>query len=324
MNRNASFPNNFIKLIRTDSLGNSLWEKTYGNIDIGTEIDYIENSGFIVSGYRFEGDLARMFLLRADLEGDTVWTKTYYEYFRSGAYSIDVIENNGFIIGGVADTSKNNFLKAYVVKTDSLGNIIWQKRYSTGNNEICYSVRKYNDLGYVFCGMSDSTYAGYERAIMRIVDKSGNILYENYFRPANGNNAFRSVEVTNNGLIFCGNTTQGNSTKALIVRTDSIGQIHPVRIQNSNELIQGFRLHQNYPNPFNPVTTISFVLPQNELVELKIYDLNGREIMTLVKSFKLEGYHSVKVDGSALTSGVYFYKIQAAEFEATGKMILIK
>ncbi|MGB9664512.1 MAG: T9SS type A sorting domain-containing protein, partial [Ignavibacteria bacterium] len=86
-----------------------------------------------------------------------------------------------------------------------------------------------------------------------------------------------------------------------------------------------YSLSQNYPNPFNPSTTINFALPKESNVTLKVYNMIGQEVMTLLNNERMSaGYHSVKVNGSKLTSGVYIYKLQAGEFIATKKMVLMK
>ena len=81
---------------------------------------------------------------------------------------------------------------------------------------------------------------------------------------------------------------------------------------------------QNYPNPFNPKTTISFFLYKNEFVNLSIYDNLGKKIKTLVNEKRTAGHHSVIFDGSDLSSGLYFYKLNAGSIEQTKKLLLIK
>ncbi len=85
-----------------------------------------------------------------------------------------------------------------------------------------------------------------------------------------------------------------------------------------------YTLSQNYPNPFNPTTKINFALPKQGFVSLKIYDITGREIQTLVNEVKQAGYYSVDFNGSSLSSGVYFYMIKSGDFVMTKRMVLIK
>ncbi|MEO8446191.1 MAG: T9SS type A sorting domain-containing protein [bacterium] len=329
LSRNSPFPNRYIVLTRTDSLGNTIWSKSYGDFHSGLEVQYIENSGFIVAGWRrFEQeDIAKLYLLRTNLDGDTLWTKMYSEFYHAGAYSIDVANDKGFIIGGEADTSQDFRPKAYIVKTDSLGNIQWQKRYANGYNETCYSIRKFMNNGYVFCGFSDSLQNGHQRGILRRIDLNGNILNEKYFRFGGIDNWFYSVEMTNdNGLILCGGsyTTINNNIFALMVKTDSTGNIYPVGINNPVTTNTGFKLYENYPNPFNPTTTINFDLSKKAMTKLIVYDVTGKEISTLINEQKEAGSHSIKFDGNNLPSGIYFYKLIWGEFEMVKSMALIK
>ncbi|MFC2085168.1 T9SS type A sorting domain-containing protein [Bacteroidota bacterium] len=83
-------------------------------------------------------------------------------------------------------------------------------------------------------------------------------------------------------------------------------------------------LYQNYPNPFNPSTTIKYSIPKQSFVKLRIFDAIGREIKTLVSKEQSSGYYGVEFDGSTLSSGVYFYRLQTGDYVETKKMILMK
>lgn len=85
-----------------------------------------------------------------------------------------------------------------------------------------------------------------------------------------------------------------------------------------------FKLSQNFPNPFNPVTNISFTIPTQSQVTLKVYDIIGNEIATLVNEVKQEGVYSISFDAKNLASGYYFYRLNAGEFSETMKMVLLK
>jgi photosystem II stability/assembly factor-like uncharacterized protein len=94
---------------------------------------------------------------------------------------------------------------------------------------------------------------------------------------------------------------------------------------NSGEIQKETELNQNYPNPFNPATEIKFSLPKEEIVTIKVYNLVGKEVITLINHvYKEAGNYSVIFDGSNFASGVYFYRLEAGSFIATKKMVLIK
>jgi hypothetical protein len=90
------------------------------------------------------------------------------------------------------------------------------------------------------------------------------------------------------------------------------------------ELPAAWSLEQNYPNPFNPVTEIRFALPRAEYVTLKVYNLLGQEVATLVDDLMSAGLHRATFDGASLASGVYLYRLESASFSATRKMLLMK
>ena len=85
-----------------------------------------------------------------------------------------------------------------------------------------------------------------------------------------------------------------------------------------------FFVDQNYPNPFNPLTTIAYGIPQSGNVVLKIFDMTGREVRTLVNEYKDAGYYVVNFNGSSLASGTYIYRIESGSFVTAKKMVLLK
>jgi len=95
-------------------------------------------------------------------------------------------------------------------------------------------------------------------------------------------------------------------------------------VQESNAIPTGFTLFQNYPNPFNPTTKIKFGLPANSFTTLKIYDILGREVKTLVNVEMTTGYHEVELNANDLPSGIYLYKLQTNSFTDVKKLILLK
>lgn len=89
-------------------------------------------------------------------------------------------------------------------------------------------------------------------------------------------------------------------------------------------VVEGFALHQNYPNPFNPATTISYTLPSGSIVSLKVYDLLGRVVAELVNEVEGPGQHSVRFNARNLSSGIYFFRLEAGNYTEMKKMTLLK
>ncbi|MGE5497975.1 MAG: T9SS type A sorting domain-containing protein, partial [Syntrophothermus sp.] len=103
----------------------------------------------------------------------------------------------------------------------------------------------------------------------------------------------------------------------------------PTGVKYENTAVKSFSLDQNYPNPFNPSTTISYALPESRFVSLKVYDMLGREIKTLISTEQAQGVYNVTWNGDnnygqKVSSGTYFYRIDAGSFSQIRKMMLVK
>jgi hypothetical protein len=97
-----------------------------------------------------------------------------------------------------------------------------------------------------------------------------------------------------------------------------------VEPSRKNQAPATFALHQNYPNPFNPTTKLSFVLSNSSLVTLRIYDVFGREVITLINKEMTRGSYSTEWNAGNIASGVYYYKLTAGKFVDVKKMVLIR
>ncbi len=144
-------------------------------------------------------------------------------------------------------------------------------------------------------------------------------------KPACGrqaSNAKRNHHLTSVHFID-NNTGWTVGSVGAILKTTTGGVITGVQTISS-EIPTQFRLLQNYPNPFNPSTVISYQLSVSSFISLKVFDLLGREVSTLVNEKQNAGTYSVQFDGSNFSSGIYFYKFQTDNFSETKKMTLIK
>ena len=131
--------------------------------------------------------------------------------------------------------------------------------------------------------------------------------------------------IVNGTDLFIGTQGNGAGTSGYGIWRRSLSEmIMTQAVENAKLAPAHFALQQNYPNPFNPTTTISFSLPSKSFVSLKVFDLIGREVATLLSQEKPAGTYKVTFDASKLPSGVYFYRFTAGDFRQVKKMLLIK
>lgn len=169
-------------------------------------------------------------------------------------------------------------------------------------------IEQYNN--YVFVGLDTGFYASTNYGIT-FFDKTQNL----------GNSGISSAAV-HNGNLFLGNSNflGGNEVSAW---KRPLAEIIGVQ-QISSGVPEKFLLHQNYPNPFNPSTKINYEIKSSGVVTLKVFDLTGKIIETLVNEMQSAGIYEVEFYGAFLSSGIYFYKIQVGNYIETKKMIITK
>lgn len=160
------------------------------------------------------------------------------------------------------------------------------------------------------------------------------------------NNSHFDIERMSNGFWTTAGTVSGNGTTSQILdytfkdknlltgiykyrlkQIDFNGNVeyHNLRNEVAIENPRSYLLSQNYPNPFNPSTTIGYEIPVDGNVSIEVFDITGKEVITLVNEFKTAGYYSVHLNSSGLSSGIYFYKIDVqGKFSDIKRMILLK
>jgi len=141
--------------------------------------------------------------------------------------------------------------------------------------------------------------------------------FGNNWTNANSGLSDKDIErvlITSNGYLLCGTENEGIF----------MSNINPTTVDDINNTSLNYSLQQNYPNPFNPSTNIRYSIPQSSKATIKIFDVLGNEIETLVNEEKPAGEYEVKFGGRGLSSGIYFYQLKAGSFIQTKKMILLR
>lgn len=259
-----------------------------------------ENNGVAVgggSGYRY---FDWGYILRTTNGGDT-WTPQLNRYEFHSLNSVFFIDaKNGWAVGGV---NWGIFESSAFLRTTD-GGETWIEQPS----EISHPLS-----GVYFTDANNGLVVGTSGTILRttnggknwVLQTSGTSVSLSAVSFADANNV---IVVGSNGKIL--RSTNGGATSV------------PYNLKD--KLPSHFLLSQNYPNPFNPTTTIIYSIPKQSLVTLKIYDILGREITTLVNEEKIAGTYKIDFNALSLASGVYFYRLEAGIYISTKKLILLK
>jgi hypothetical protein len=149
-----------------------------------------------------------------------------------------------------------------------------------------------------------------------------------YGEPAGSNTIIKSVV----GQNIVGISQQSNTVIISGFLADTLFRWTVVGVPDQEEIPTSYSLGQNYPNPFNPSTTIQFDVPKTSIVTLKVYNMLGQEVATLVDEKREAGKYEVVLNGSEMSSGVYFYRLQARTIDGvrvndyvnTKKLLLVK
>ena len=312
-----------IYLHKVDANGTPSWSKVYGGSgwDEGTYIEETADHGFIVAGVTDLGfSNFNYYLIRTDSAGDTLWTKKYGSDQYDFCHSAQITSDGGFILIGESDYDMSKRMLA--IKTDSLGEISWSHNYGPGaNGDYGRSVQQTSDGGYIFGGYTTVLTHMDDFCFLR-VNSNGDSLWTYTQGFYNHDRGYCVLQTSDGGYILAGGASMGGSIGGdfYVVKLNA----SPSNIQENSQVSSVFELSQNYPNPFNPATLISWQLAVGSEVELKVFNLLGQEVQTLVNEEQPAGFHSIFWNAEGVASGIYFYTIQAENYRAVKKMVLMK
>lgn len=227
-------------------------------------------------------------------------------------YSIPAIDYDGHIYAIATDTT-SPFYKILISFTYA-GNIRWQYVFDDQINDDFWQPLICDSEGTIYVGSTN----GYN---YYAISNNGALLWKLPLDIAE-----QQVDLTgtisDDGTLYLGVHGASfiqSSIKTLIAIRDTVTSVKDV-----NNTILDYQLQQNYPNPFNSTTNIKYSIPQAGKVTLKVYDLMGSEVATLLDRFQETGSYDVIFQADNLVSGIYFYRLQTGDFIATKKLIFLK
>ncbi|MDD2889289.1 MAG: T9SS type A sorting domain-containing protein [bacterium] len=314
-----------IWLIKTDSVGDTLWTKVF---DRNTTTDYAKSvqqttdNGYVLVGNSEED----VWLVKTDSLGDSLWTKVYGDSCKEYGNSVQQTFDNGYIIAGTKYPygAGNNNSKAWLIKTDSAGDTLWTKILGGDSIDNGNSVQETFDKGYIITGGTYSYGAGHMDVWLIKTDINGDTLWTKTFGGLYLDYGKSVQQTKDGGYIITGVTDVYpgiTNSNVFLIKTDSLGKIG---IEEENQISKIKYQISTYPNPFRQSTLISYKLPIKEKVSIKLYDISGRNIRTLIDEEKTPGSYKIKLSTQKLEMGIYFIKFLSGNYKETKKLTLIK
>jgi hypothetical protein len=320
-------------VMKINSVGDTIWtRKLCTGYQYFSDVEIVNDSEYVVVGRK----AMHTVIYKFDINGEMQWEKIDSSSFASVARSVAKTSDNGFIVVGYTSTCEaDSCYDIYLSKYSTNGNVEWKKVIGVPNvYEEGMSVEQTVDGGYFIAGTKRTTYNS--RVCIIKTDNMGDTLWTRlYGSQADNNytNAHSAQQTFDGGYIITGTIRYSNpnaGTDVYLLKVNENGLL-PV-VENQENLPLQFSLSQNYPNPFNPITVISFSLPVTSNATVKVYNILGQEVATLINNKELHvGNHEVEFDASKLSSGLYFYKLTAhqgesstGEFSQVKRMILLK
>ena len=253
------------------------------------------------------GSIDSVGLHSIDQDGLLRWSYnfTYWSGGGSGPFLSATMDKNGnlYFIAPIQATTK-------MISVDYYGNYRWE--YIFEQDEYISAPLICDLEGTIYCG---STFGYYYYSI----SNQGELLWK---IPLNGYELDNSGAIASDGTLYIGthlgSLTTGQENNLIAIR-DTV-----TSVEDENLEFFGYNLEQNYPNPFNSTTNIQYSILQSGRVSIKVFDLMGREVATLLDRYQKAGSYDVIFQADNLSSGIYFYQLQAGEILATKKLILLK
>jgi len=217
-----------VYLLKTDLEGNLLWEKNLGeyNDDRGQYVLKTVNDGLVVTGYTNSfGNGYQVYLLKTDSDGNLLWEKDFGGSDYESGYSVVETSDGGQVVTGYTN-SVSNGPNLYLLKTDSNGNLLWEKDFGGAGNEFGKSIIATSDFGLVIVGMTTSVNNIEEQLYLLKTNSNGGLLWEKNFGGSSNDYGYSVVETSDGGLVVTGYTYSfGDDSQVYLLKTDPNGNL---------------------------------------------------------------------------------------------------
>ena len=216
-----------VYLIRTNSNGDTLWTKTYGGTgnDGGYSVQECADSGFVIAGATgsFGVGYYNVYLIRTDVDGDTLWTRTYGGTDYDCGESVQECASGGFIIAGRTKSFGAGSYDVYLIRTDADGDTLWTKTYGGTDWDVGESVQECAGGDFIITGVTKSFGAGSYDVYLIRTDADGDTLWTRTYGGTDYDEGYSVQECAGGGFVIAGNTWTGFYYDVYLIRTDADG-----------------------------------------------------------------------------------------------------
>jgi hypothetical protein len=310
-------------ILRLTEEGDVIWNRFFGGAgnEVLEHIVETSDGGFAAAGARADSDLRdHFYLVKVNSQGDSVWSQSYVAPMRSWGKSVVQTDDNGFMMTGHYGFYGDPVADLRVIRTDSLGNIIWDEIHGGAGVESGYEIIRMESDNYLISGSTSSHGAGAADAYLIKIDDNGDTLRTQTYGGPSQEWASAIVWLGDNEFAFAGGSYAAGTEDVYVARLGISSAVSP---GNNSQLV---RLHsvEVFPNPFNSITTLSLSLPVSQHVRINLFDITGRHVQQINDTRLTAGEHSFQINAAGFPSGLYFVRAQTDLHSTTQKLILLK
>jgi len=313
-----------VYIIKTNSLGVTLWTKTYGGInwDYGSFVQQTNDGGYIITGHTnsFGAGSYDFYLIKTNISGDTLWTKTIGGVNDENSYCVKQTSDGGYIIVGMTGIFQTLIFDVYLVKTNAAGAILWTKTYGGNDYDCGNSVQQTLDGGFILAGQTRSFGAGNGDVYLIKTNNSGDTVWTKTYGGADDDKGLSVRQTLDGGFIMTGQTYSFGTanSEVFLIKTDADGYSSPLGVNNL--LIQNLEL-KAYPDPFSTYTTIEYKNFKTVQLKLTLYNTFGKA----VRQIEHISNGQIRLERNGLENGIYILKLYCDDaIFGSGKVLIIR
>ncbi len=323
-------------VIKIDGDGEEVWSRRYGGDGSETCYSIIStgDGGYLLTGFTtsFGAGGQDMYAVKIDEDGEEIWSNTYGTEVSEWGYDASQTDDGGFGLCGFQRGEGLHPVDVLLVRIDSEGEELWTATYGGDMNDSGHAIVSAAGGGFAIGGFTMSfRRRAWDNFYLVRVDSEGEELWSTVFGTRYEDQCFDLLQVDDGGFVLAGKVSFEIDEDDGFFDEPNMGLVKTSPDPNDVPTLldpafpSEFAVQPAYPNPFNSNTTIRYQLPQSQPVTMRIYDVHGREVTTLLVNKQLQaGSHQMVWNATNQPAGQYFVTLKADENVSVRNVVLVK